>query len=79
MSQKFSLYGDLTVQENMDFYCGIYGLNRSQAKQRQAELIELTGLEPYRTRSASKTLRRLETTAGDGLLADASTAIGFLG
>ncbi|MDX1925903.1 MAG: ABC transporter ATP-binding protein [Pirellulaceae bacterium] len=54
MSQKFSLYGDLTVQENMDFYCGIYGLNRSQAKQRQAELVELTGLGPYRNRSASK-------------------------
>ncbi len=54
MSQKFSLYGDLTVQENMDFYCGIYGLSRAQAKQRQAELVELTGLAPYRTRSASK-------------------------
>ncbi len=54
MSQKFSLYGDLTVQENMDFYCGIYGLNRTQAKQRQTELVELTGLAPYRTRSASK-------------------------
>jgi ABC-2 type transport system ATP-binding protein len=54
MSQKFSLYGDLTVQENMDFYCGIYGLNRSQTKQRQAELVELTGLGPYRNRSASK-------------------------
>ena len=54
MSQKFSLYGDLTVQENMDFYCGIYGLNRTQAKERQAELVELTGLAPYRTRSASK-------------------------
>ncbi len=54
MSQKFSLYGDLTVQENMDFYCGIYGLNRVQAKQRQTELVELTGLGPYRSRSASK-------------------------
>ena len=54
MSQKFSLYGDLTAQENMDFYCGIYGLNRVQAKQRQSELIELTGLGPYLTRAASK-------------------------
>ena len=54
MSQKFSLYADLTAQENMDFYCGIYGLSRTQAKQRQAELIELTGLGPYRTRAAGK-------------------------
>lgn len=54
MSQKFSLYADLTAQENMDFYCGIYGLSRVQAKQRQAELIELTGLGPYRSRAAGK-------------------------
>lgn len=54
MSQKFSLYADLTAQENMDFYCGIYGLTRSKAKQRQAELIELTGLGPYRERLAGK-------------------------
>jgi ABC-2 type transport system ATP-binding protein len=54
MSQKFSLYADLTAQENMDFYCGIYGLTRTKAKQRQAELIELTGLEPYRERLAGK-------------------------
>ena len=47
MSQKFSLYADLTAQENMDFYCGIYGLSNGQRKTRQAELIQLTGLEPY--------------------------------
>src|SRR6476660_8934840 len=50
MSHKFSLYADLSVQENMDFYSGIYGLRREQAKQRQEELVELTGLEPYLNR-----------------------------
>jgi len=54
MSQKFSLYADLSVQENMDFYSGIYGLRNSEAKRRQAELVELTGLEPYLGRWAGK-------------------------
>ena len=47
MSQKFSLYEDLTSQENMDFYSGIYGLSAAEARQRQAELVERTGLRPY--------------------------------
>ena len=54
MSQKFSLYADLTVLENMDFYAGIYGLSPKVARQRKAELIELTGLQPYLTRLGGK-------------------------
>ena len=54
MSQKFSLYSDLTAQENMDFYSGIYGLHKARAAERQRELVELTGLEPYLHRWAGR-------------------------
>lgn len=39
MSQKFSLYEDLTIAENIRFYAGIYKLNRNQRKEREAELL----------------------------------------
>jgi ABC-2 type transport system ATP-binding protein len=54
MSQKFSLYADLTAQENMDFYSGVYGLSREDAKVRQEELVTLTGLGPYLNRRSAK-------------------------
>src|SRR5438105_10297926 len=54
MSQKFSLYEDLTAQENMDFYSGIYGLSKASAKERQQELVALSGLEPYLDRRAGR-------------------------
>jgi len=54
MSQKFSLYEDLTTRENMDFYSGIYGLTPQQAKEREDELIELTGIQPYMEQYAGR-------------------------
>jgi ABC-2 type transport system ATP-binding protein len=45
MSQRFSLYEDLTPLENIDFFGGIYGLTRKQIKSKGDELIQKTGLK----------------------------------
>lgn len=44
MSQRFSLYEDLTVKENIEFYGGIYGLSNKQIKNKSEELITKLGL-----------------------------------
>ncbi|MFO0913214.1 MAG: ATP-binding cassette domain-containing protein [Pirellulales bacterium] len=44
MSQQFSLYGDLTVRENLEFYGRVYGLSPDRLEQRKAEVLDLTSL-----------------------------------
>ena len=48
MSQKFSLYQELTVQENLDFFAGIYGLAGSEVAARLEEVLGIGGLAAYR-------------------------------
>src|SRR5438105_8697104 len=53
MSQKFSLYDELTVNENLIFFGKLYGLGGRALVQRRDELIAVTHLEPYLDRRAA--------------------------
>ena len=50
MSQKFSLYNDLTIEENINFYIGIYKIPASQKKERLETTIRTAGLEGMESR-----------------------------
>ncbi|MBN2657220.1 MAG: ABC transporter ATP-binding protein [Spirochaetales bacterium] len=53
MSQKFSLYNDLTAWENIEFYGGIYGLKDKEIQERSRELFAIIGLEELKNKLTS--------------------------
>jgi len=50
MSQKFSLYEDLSIHENIRFYGGVYGIPQSERKKKTAEMLDRLQLTPYADR-----------------------------
>ena len=52
MSQRFSLYGDLTVAENLRFYAKIYHVPEAERRRREEELLAFSRLAPFRARQA---------------------------
>jgi ABC-2 type transport system ATP-binding protein len=55
MSQRFSLYDDLTVEENIDFFSGIYGVPRRIREERKSQVLEMANLAERR-RALTRTL-----------------------
>jgi ABC-2 type transport system ATP-binding protein len=54
MSQRFGLYEDLTVDENIRFYSDLFGLARSDRERRSQSLLEAAGMSPFGNRLAGK-------------------------
>ncbi|MBO4316909.1 MAG: ABC transporter ATP-binding protein [Mailhella sp.] len=54
MPQKFGLYEDLTVQENLDLYADLKGVGQKEREKRYRELLAMSAMEPFRSRQAGK-------------------------
>ena len=54
MPQRFGLYEDLTVAENIFFYATLFAVSGSVRRERSAELLEAAGLLPFRRRLAGQ-------------------------
>jgi ABC-2 type transport system ATP-binding protein len=54
MAQRFGLYGDLTVGENMQFYADLFGMSAAERKALSPQLLEMTRMAPFVDRPAAK-------------------------
>jgi ABC-2 type transport system ATP-binding protein len=54
MAQRFGLYGDLTVGENMEFYADLFGMSRAERVELSPRLLEMTRMAPFLKRPAGK-------------------------
>lgn len=54
MAQRFGLYGDLSVEENMDFYADLFGILGEERVALKDKLLKMTRMEPFRSRPAAK-------------------------
>ena len=54
MAQRFGLYVDLTVDENMEFYSDLFGVPAAERRRLLPELLRMTRMEPFRNRQAGK-------------------------
>jgi ABC-type arginine transport system ATPase subunit len=54
MAQRFGLYADLSVEENMTFYADLFGLSQADRNQLVPRLLQMTRMEPFRGRYAGR-------------------------
>src|SRR5215471_2991202 len=54
MAQKFSLYGDLSVQQNLNFFAGVYGLKGGRRRDAVTRVAAVLDLGPYLDRNAGE-------------------------
>ena len=77
MSQRFSLYNDLTVAENLNFFGGTYGVVGKRFQERKSRILDMAGLQGREKELPKNLVRRLAAASGLGLrhLARAGNAL----